>query len=72
MVLHANFAESYHRLLNRGIAEAFHHTSEKHLSRYLVEFDRRWNTRHESDGNRNVAVLITTMGKRPTRIKTVG
>lgn len=66
MVFHTNFAESYHSLLKRGIVGAFHHVSEKHLSRYLGEFDRRWNTRHESDGNRTVAVLHTAIGKRLT------
>ncbi|MCP5388164.1 MAG: IS1595 family transposase [Novosphingobium sp.] len=64
MVFHTNFAESYHSLLKRGIVGAFHHISEKHLGRYLAEFDRRWNTRHQSDGERAVNVISTALGKR--------
>lgn len=66
MVFHTNFAESYHSLLKRGFVGAFHHVSAKHLPRYLAEFDRRWNTRQESDGNRTLAVLHTELGKRLT------
>ena len=64
MVFHTNFAESYHSLLKRGIVGAFHHVSEKHLDRYLAEFDRRWNTRNQSDGERAVNVVTTAIGKR--------
>ena len=64
MVFHTNFAESYHSLLKRGIVGAFHHVSEKHLDRYLAEFDRRWNTREESDGERAVNVITTAFGRR--------
>lgn len=66
MVFHTNFAESYHSLLKRGILGAFHHISEKHIGRYLAEFDRRWNTRKETDGVRAVNVLRTAIGKRLT------
>ena len=45
VILHTNFAESYHSLLKRGIIGAFHHVSEKHLPRYLQEFDFRWKPR---------------------------
>jgi transposase-like protein len=64
VVFHTNFAESYHSLLKRGIMGAFHHVSEKHLPRYLAEFDRRWNTRDISDGDRAVSVIATAVGKR--------
>jgi transposase-like protein len=70
-VIHTNFAESYHSLLKRGIVGAFHHVSAKHLSRYLAEFDRRWNTRKERDGARTVSVISTTFGKRLTYRATV-
>ena len=61
-----NFAESYHSLLKRGIIGAFHHISDKHIPRYLAEFDRRWNTRKDSDGVRTVNVIATAIGKRLT------
>jgi transposase-like protein len=64
MILHTNFAESYHSLLKRGIIGAFHHVSEKHLPRYLKEFEFRWNTRKQTDGARTVAAIKSTGGKR--------
>lgn len=64
IIFHTNFAESYHSLLKRGIIGAFHHVSDKHLPRYLAEFDRRWNTRKDRDGERAVNVIGTAFGKR--------
>jgi transposase-like protein len=71
VIMHTNFAESYHSLLKRGIIGAFHHISDKHLPRYLAEFDRRWNTRKERDGARTVDVIGTAIGKRLTYKDTV-
>lgn len=71
VIMHTNFAESYHSLLKRGIIGAFHHISDKHLPRYLTEFDRRWNTRKERDGERTLRVLETAIGKRLTYDETV-
>lgn len=64
VIFHTNFAESYHSLLKRGIIGTFHHASDKYLSRYLVEFDRRWNSRKMTDGERTLSVLRTAPGKR--------
>jgi transposase-like protein len=66
VIMHTNFAESYHSLLKRGIIGAFHHISDKHLPRYLAEFDRRWNTRNDRDGDRTVRVIETAIGRRVT------
>jgi len=66
VIMHTNFAESYHSLLKRGIIGAFHHISDKHIPRYLAEFDRRWNTRKERDGVRVVNVIKTAFDKRLT------
>lgn len=63
-VIHTNFAESYHSLLKRGIIGTFHNVSDRHLPRYLAEFDRRWNTRKQRDGVRVVDVINTAFGKR--------
>ncbi len=63
-LIHTNFAESYHSLLKRGIFGTFHHVSEKHLPRYLREFEFRWNTRKASDGERTIAAIQGTTGKR--------
>ena len=37
VIMHTNFAESYHSLLKRGFIGAFHHISDKHIPRYLAE-----------------------------------
>jgi len=63
-VLHVNFAESYHSLLKRGILGTFHHVSERHLHRYLREFELRWNTRTFTDGERTEKVVRDVVGKR--------
>jgi hypothetical protein len=61
---HTNTVESSFSLLKRGIIGAFHHVSEKHLHRYLAEFDFRWNHRKVKDGERTVESLMKTTGKR--------
>ena len=71
VIMHTNFAESYHSLLKRGIIGAFHHISDKHIPRYLTEFDRRWNTRKDSDEVHTVNVIATAFGKRLTYADTI-
>jgi transposase-like protein len=66
VILHTNFAESYHSLLKRGLIGAFHHVSEKHLPRYLREFEFRWNSREVTDGERTAVAIKATEGKRLT------
>ena len=66
IILHTNFAESYHSLLKRGLIGTFHHVSEKHLPRYLKEFEFRWNSRKTSDGERTEQAIKATEGKRLT------
>jgi transposase-like protein len=71
IIFHTNFAESYHSLLKRGIIGAFHHISDKHTPRYLAEFDRRWNTRKQRDGQRALGVIESAVGRRLTYRETV-
>ena len=63
-IIHTNTAESLFSLFKRGIFGAFHHVSKKHLHRYLAEFDFRWNHREVEDGERLVAAIEQTGGKR--------
>jgi transposase-like protein len=42
---YTNTIESVFSLLKRGITGTFHHVSQQHLHRYLVEFDFRYNNR---------------------------
>lgn len=64
VIFHTNFAESYHSLLKRGIIGTFHHVSDKHLPRYLSEFDWKWNTRKLADGARAIETIKGMPGKR--------
>ena len=66
VIMHTNFAESYHSLLKRGIIGAFHHVSAEHLDRYLAEFSFRWNSRSVTDGERTEQAIKGTVGKRLT------
>jgi transposase-like protein len=59
-----NFAESYFSLLKRGVVGTFHHISKKHMPRYLAEFDRRWNTRKQTDQERMEGIIASAEGKR--------
>ena len=66
VIIHTNFAESYHSLLKRGLIGAFHHVSAEHLHRYVNEFSFRWNSRRETDGERTERAVRATAGKRLT------
>ena len=59
-----NGVESSFALLKRGIVGTFHQISKKHLPLYLAEFDFRWNQRKVTDGERTVAALKKSEGKR--------
>jgi hypothetical protein len=66
VIIHTNFAESYHSLLKRGLIGAFHRVSAEHLHRYVNEFSFRWNSRKETDSARTQRAIRTTAGKRLT------
>lgn len=63
---HINTAEGHFSQLKRSIDGTHHHVSEKHLDRYLAEFDFRRNTRKQKDGARTEDSIIRTGGKRLT------
>jgi len=64
--IHINTAESYFSIVKRGIVGSFHHVSEAHLHRYMVEFDYRYNTRGMSDFSRFEKSIPGIVGKRLT------
>ncbi|MGF1610235.1 MAG: IS1595 family transposase [Kiloniellales bacterium] len=64
VIIHTNFAESYHALLKRSIIGTHHHLSEKHLHRYLREREFHWNRRKATDGERTVDAIQGAKGKR--------
>ena len=51
-IVHTNTAEGYFSQLKRSIDGTHHHVSERHLDRYLAEFDYRYTMRKMKDGER--------------------
>ena len=41
--IHTNTIEGYFLIFKRGIVGTYHHVSQRHLKRYLAEFDFRYN-----------------------------
>lgn len=67
--VHTNTIEGYFSILKRGIHGVYHHVSQKHLRRYLAEFDFRYNERAAlgvDDARRTTKVLSGIVGKRLT------
>ena len=61
-----NHCESFFSLLKRGVYGAWHHISREHLQKYTNEFAFRWNTRHDTDGDRMEKFATMIGGKRLT------
>lgn len=59
-----NKCENYFSIFKRGMKGIYHHCSEKHLQRYLNEFDFRYNNRTVSDSERYETALQNVIGKR--------
>ena len=62
--INTNTAESYFALLKRGHYGIFHWLSRTHTHRYCDEFTFRWDRRKMCDGERMVAVIKGSSGKR--------
>lgn len=63
---YTNTAEGYFSQLKRSVDGTHHHVSDRHLPRYLGEFDFRYNTRKMKDGERTKKAIQQTTGKRLT------
>lgn len=66
MDMHSNTAENFFSILKRGVIGTYHHWSECHLHRYLAEFDFRYSTKDNSDGERAASILSGMEGRRLT------
>jgi hypothetical protein len=67
--VHTNSAEGYFSIFKRGMRGVYQHCSEKHLHRYLAEYDFRYNNRSAKgieDGERAVLAVKNAAGKRLT------
>ena len=66
---HTNTLEGYYSIFKRGMKGIYQHCAEKHLHRYVAEFDFRYNHRIAlgvNDGARTEAALRGIVGKRLT------
>ena len=45
LCIHTNTVEGYYSIFKRGMKGVYQHCSEKHLHRYLAEFDFRYSNR---------------------------
>jgi hypothetical protein len=64
--VHTNTVEGYFGIFKRGMRGVYHHCKEKHLHRYLAEFDFRYSNRHLTDEERTVLAIRGGEGKRLT------
>jgi transposase-like protein len=67
--IHTNSAEGCFSIFKRGMKGIYQHCREKHLHRYLAEFDFRYNNRVRlgvNDAMRAEAALLGVVGKRLT------
>src|SRR5205807_8435291 len=64
--IHVNTAECRFVLMKRAVFGTHHSISEAHLSRYLAEWDYKWNSRNISDGERAALIANGIEGKRLT------
>jgi transposase-like protein len=67
--VHTNTIEGFFSIFKRGMKGVYQHCSERHLHRYLSEFDFRYNHRIAlgvNDHDRTVAALKGAVGKRLT------
>jgi transposase-like protein len=71
--VHTNSLEGYFSIFKRGMRGIYQHCAEKHLHRYLAEYDFRYNTREAlgfNDNDRTDTLIAGTVGKRLTYRRT--
>ena len=68
--VHTNALEGYFSTFKRGMRGVYQHCAEKHLHRYLAEFDFRYNERGVSDMERTALAVRGIEGKRLTYRRT--
>ena len=67
--IHTNTVEGYFSIFKRGMKGVYQHCAEKHLHRYLAEYDFRYNNRAKlgvSDEARAMKMVKGAQGKRLT------
>ncbi len=64
--VHTNSAEGFFSIFKRGMRGVYQHCGEKHLHRYLAEFEFRYSNRKITDEERTVLAVRGGEGKRLT------
>jgi transposase-like protein len=65
--IHTNTVEGFYSVFKRGMKGVYQHCSEKHLRRYVAEFDFRYNNRSRlgvEDKERAAKIVLGAKGKR--------
>jgi ISXO2 transposase-like protein len=65
--VHTNTVEGYYSIFKRGMKGIYQHCSEKHLHRYVAEFEFRYNNRSTlniEDAERSQKAISGAVGKR--------
>ena len=62
--VYSNTAESFFAQFKGSLHGTHHAVSKRHLHRYASEFAWRWSTRKQTDGERTVATIRASQGKR--------
>jgi transposase-like protein len=73
--VHTNTLEGYFSIFKRGMKGVYQHCSERHLHRYVAEFDFRYNNRSGlsvEDQERAGRALAGMVGKRLTYQRSIG
>jgi len=68
--VYTNTLEGYYSIFKRGMIGTYQHCAERHLQRYVCEFDFRYNGRAMNDNERRDAALAGISGKRLTYRRT--
>lgn len=71
--IHSNTVEGYFSIFKRGMKGVYQHCGDKHLHRYLAEFDFRYSNRVANgidDTDRSIEALRGIVGKRLTYRRT--
>jgi hypothetical protein len=72
---HTNTVEGFFSIFKRGMRGIYQHCDERHLHRYLAEFDFRYSNRAAldiDDAERTARAVQGAVGKRPTYRTTRG
>ena len=67
-MIHTNTVEGYYSIFKRGMRGVYQHCKEKHLHRYLAEFDFRYNTRTALGCNDLMRAEIAAAGIKGKRL----